>query len=884
VPLSAGTRLGHYEIIEALGAGGMGEVYKARDPRLERTVAVKVLPSHLSADPQLRQRFEREAKAISQLSHPHICVLHDVGHEDGVDFLVMELLDGETLADRLERGPVPPAEVLSIGTAIADALDRAHRQNIVHRDLKPANVMLTKSGPKLLDFGLARTLVASAGSAASALTSLPTEAAGSQPLTTEGTLLGTFQYMAPEQLEGEEADARTDVFALGAMLYEMATGRPAFAGKSRASLISSIMSSTPAPISSVQPLSPPALDRVIHTCLAKDRDERIQTAHDVKLQLQWIAEGGSQAGVPGPVATRRRSRERMAWIVAAVAGVAALALGATTLMRRAPQPALMRFQIQPPAGVLTMRDPIVSPDGQYIAFTGRDSAGQEQIWVRPLGDLDATPLPGTVGARRGFWSPDSRHLAFVHDGKLKKVAISGGTPQTLGDAPGGEDGDWGRSDVILFDGQDWVSQISGSGGLVTAATALDSAAGDNFHGWPEFLPDGKHFLVVVYGSNNRLNLAAGSLDRKGLKQLPGGPYSLIRYAPPGYLLYVRDGTLLAQPFDAGRLEFKGDPVPLAEGLPLDVFGNTPFSVSDSGVLLFQRGRSGERELAWFDRTGRRIRTDGPPGDIQNPALSPDGKRIAMRRRDPQSGDLDVWILAIDRGTVSRFTFDPQPDSAPIWSPDGAWIAFNSSRDSLGMDIYRKRSSGIGGLELLVESKNDKYPTSWSRDGRYIVYWEEVSPGNVDVRCIDLSGDRKPFDLVATPANERSGMLSPDGRWLAYASNESGRLEIYVQGFPEPQGKWQVSINGGNWPAWRSDGRELYYIGPDQRLMAVPVTAGEGLEAGIPVPLFTLPEIGPARNRYEVSADGQRFLVHVPVGLESVSPFNVVVNWQERIRR
>ncbi len=884
MPLEPGTQLGHYEILGAIGAGGMGEVYRARDPRLDRTVAIKVLPSHLSSDPALRQRFDREAKAISQLSHPNICVLHDVGHENGVDFLVMEHLEGETLADRLTHGALPPQEVLSVGAAIADALDRAHRQGIVHRDLKPGNVMLTKSGPKLLDFGLARTLAPSAGSAASALTSLPTEAAGSQPLTAEGTLLGTFQYMAPEQLEGEEADARTDVFALGALLYEMATGRPAFAGKSRASLISSIMSSSPAPISTIQPLSPPALDRVIHTCLAKDRDERIQTAHDVKLQLQWIAEGGSQAGIPAPLAHRRRSRERLAWGVAVLAGVVALALGAMALMRRTPEPELLRFRMYPPRGVLTMRSPIISPDGRYLAFLGRDSLGAESIWLRPMGELDATPLPGTAGAHRPFWSPDSRHMAFLLDGKLKRVAINGGAPQTLGDAPGGEDGAWGPADVIIFDGADSLQRISASGGLVSPATSLDRKGGEVAHGWPEFLPDRKHFLYLALNGDNALKLFAGSIDGKDVKALPGETFSFIRYAPPGYLLFVRERTLLAQPFDAKRIAFTGDPVPVAEGLPQGAFGNTDFSVSHDGTLVYQRGRSGDLELVVFDRTGRRVKTLGPAGDLQNPMWSPDGRRVAMRRRDPQSGDLDVWVLDAEHGTLSRLTFDPQTDSAPVWSPDGRWIAFNSARDSLGLDIFRKRSNGVGSLELLVHSDNEKFPTSWSSDGRYLVYWETVAAGDIDIRCIEVDGDRKPIDLVKRPGNQSSGVLSPDSRWLAYASNESGRNEIYVQGFPEPRGKWQVSLAGGAWPTWRGDGRELYFVAPDSRLMAVPVTTDEGFQTGVPVPLFVIPQIGPARNRYDVSRDGQRFLVHVPFGLESATPFDVVVNWQESLSK
>jgi dipeptidyl aminopeptidase/acylaminoacyl peptidase len=397
-------------------------------------------------------------------------------------------------------------------------------------------------------------------------------------------------------------------------------------------------------------------------------------------------------------------------------------------------------------------------------------------------------------------------------------------------------------------------------------------------------PDGRHFFYNEFLGAGNLQLAVGSLDDEKATLLPGGPFSRVRYAPPGHVLFVREGTLMAQPFDARRRVFTGDPVPVADGVPSTPNGSAEFSVSTSGVLVYQRGRSGELELAEFERDGRRVRTLGPSGDIQNPVLSPDGRRIAMRRRDPQSRDLDVWTLDVERGTLARFTFDPESDSAPLWSPDGQWIAFNSDRDSLGADIYRKRASGVGGLELLVESANEKFPTSWSADGRYLVYWERVAGANLDIFAIDVEGERKPIPLVTGPGSQSTGMLSPDGRWLAYTSSESGRPEIYVQGFPEAGGKWQVSLAGGTWPAWRGDSRELYFVGSDQRLMAVAVGGSEGFEAGIPAPLFTLPQIGQARNRYDVSRDGRRFIAHVPVGFESIAPFDVVVNWQKRIAR
>ncbi|HSS45480.1 MAG TPA: protein kinase, partial [Thermoanaerobaculia bacterium] len=553
--LAAGTRLGPYEITGALGAGGMGEVYRARDTRLERTVAVKVLPSHLSASPEVRQRFEREAKTISQLSHPHICALYDVGREGDTEYLVMELLEGETLSERLAKGPLPLEQTLRYGIETADALDKAHRQGIVHRDLKPGNVMLTKSGVKLLDFGLAKAMAPPAPRGS--LTALPTQ----QGLTQEGTILGTFQYMAPEQLEGKETDTRSDIFAFGAVLYEMATGRKAFSGSSQASLITAIMSSEPASISSVQPMTPPALDRVVKTCLAKDPDDRWQTAHDVMLQLKWIAEGGSQAGVPGPIVARRKSRERLAWGMAAVAFLMALAAVSAFLylQDRREAPRMVRSSILLPEKLrfdLGTVPVAVSPDGRRIAFAASDAEGKKLLWVRSLDALSAQPLAGTDGACCPFWSPDGRFLGFFASGKLKKVEASGGPAQTLCDAPNNRGGTWNRAGEIAFApaARDPIQRVPSSGGAATPATKLDSSRGEISHRWPFFLPDGRHFLYFAmgafYGPKAVSNgIYVGSLDSQERRLLLRAD-SNVAYAPPGYLLFLRERTLMAQPFNA----------------------------------------------------------------------------------------------------------------------------------------------------------------------------------------------------------------------------------------------------------------------------------------------------------------------------------------------
>ncbi len=876
--LSAGTKLGPYEILAPIGAGGMGEVYRAKDTRLGRDVAVKVLPASLSSSAELRQRLDREAKTISALSHPHICTLHDVGHQDGIDYLVMEYLEGETLADRLGKSALPMDQALRIGIEILGALDAAHRSGIIHRDLKPGNVMLTKSGVKLLDFGLAKLAVPDK-SGVSQATSLPTALQESQPLTTRGTILGTFQYMAPEQLEGGEADARSDIFAFGCVLYEMLTGQKAFTGKSQASLIGSIMNSDPAPISSIQPMIPASLDRIVKGCLAKEPEHRWSTAHDVMLQLQWIAEGGSMAGVPAPVVARRKNREKLAWglFAAALVGAAALAYG---FVRRAPQPPpIVRFDIVPPPEIATMDVPRISPDGRTLAFDATDLEGKARIWVRPLNSLVAQPLPGTEGGVRPFWSPDSKYVAFISEGVMKKVDVSGGPPTKICDAPGGSDGTWSPEGVILWDGTgtDPIYRVSAAGGSRAVAVGLDAALKQTGVGWPEFLPDGRHFLYLANGEKPEDSAYwIGSIDSKEREKLAPAQ-TLVTYSPPGYLLFVRDRTLVAQPFDAKARRITGEPVPLAEKIGTDNVGLARFSVSRNGVLAYRTGETGGR-LLWRDRAGRELDTLGDPGDYANPSLSPSGDRLAFNLTDSRNGKGDIWIRDLARGVNSRFSLGPGNNVRPVWSPDGERIVFTSDRGG-PFDIYEKSSRGAGEEKLILKSDEPKSASSWTRDGRYIGFTTRNQKTLQDAWALPTFGDRKPIAIAASPFAESQPMFSPDGRLVAYVSNESGRDEIYLQTFPDAGGKWQVSNGGGSDPSWRGDGKELYYRSPDGKLMAVEIRGGADVQAGIPQALFVLRvRPGIPRNKYAPSADGQKFLVAAPLGRDAMSPTTIVLNW------
>jgi Tol biopolymer transport system component len=881
--LAPNTRLGPYEIIAPLGAGGMGEVYRARDPRLGRDVAIKVLPEHLSASPELRARFEREARTVSSLNHPHICTLHDIGREGDTDFLVLELVEGETLAERLAKGPLPAVDTLRIGIEIADALDKAHRAGIVHRDLKPGNIMLAKSGAKLMDFGLARA--AGLGPGAASLSQSPTM---TRPLTAEGSIVGTFQYMSPEQLDGGEADARADLWALGAVLYEMATGQKAFKGHSQASLIASILKEEPQPISQVQPLAPPALDRLIRACLAKDPEQRVQTAHDVKLHLQWIAEGGSQAGVPAPVAARRRRRESLAWVVAAVALVGALGLAMTGMLRRPAPPGVLRFQVDGPSNAATLGWPRLSPDGTMLAFLASDSNGVQRIWVRPLAALEPRSLPGTEGAGRPFWSPDSRFLGYIAESKLRKVPVAGGPPVTLADTPSGWDGTWGTRDLILFDGgpNDSIRGVPASGGTVRGYTRFDRAANESQQGWPFFLPDGKHFLYVSSrgAALNQGSITIGTIDSDRTRTL-GQTDGRVEYVPQGYLVFTREGTLMAQPFDARALKTTGDPVPVGENITM---GNAAgfFSVSATGMLAYRSGRGREQsQLRWFDRSGKPLGDAGAAAEYRDVALSPDGSRLALTIVDAQKGREDVWVRHLARGVTSRLTFDDGNEINPVWSPDGERIAYASDRTG-GFRVYTRLASGVGG-EDSVATVGDGIngPTAWSRDGTTLAV-RHLGANAWDIWLVPLSPGVKPLLIVSTPFNDQWARFSPDGRWVAYQSTQSGRNEVYVQAASGAGGKWQVSTAGGNQPWWRADGRELYYRALDQAITAVPVTAGERFEAGTPLPLFRTPivETTLTGQRWLPTQDGQRFLVNMPLRGPELPRFTVVTNWTADLKR
>ena len=877
----------------------MGEVYRAKDTRLDRTVAVKVLPSHLSTSADVRQRFEREAKTVSQLSHPHICALYDVGREGETEYLVMELLEGETLTDRLARGPLSTDQTLKFGIEIADALDRAHRQGIVHRDLKPGNVMLTKSGVKLLDFGLAKVMTPAAPQ--SALTSLPTMA-GAANLTQEGTILGTFQYMSPEQLEGKEADARSDIFAFGAVLYEMATGRKAFSGASQASLISSIMKEEPAPITTVQAMAPLALDRAVRKCLAKDPEERWQSAGDLRSELVWIAEG-SQTGVAAPIVAKRGSRERVAWALFALAAAAAAALAlASGLLRRAPQPGRpVRTSILVPEKRF-LNFVAISPDGSHLALVTGILGGKRQLWVRSLDELSPQLLAGTDNADFPFWSPDGKSIGFFADGKLKRIDASGGPAVVLCSASsGGLGGTWGRDGTILFAlPSDPIQRVPETGGAPTPVTKLDAARHESGHRYPWFLPDGRHFLYMAANlagaPDDPANMIrVSSIDSKIDRALIPA-YSNVVYAPAstgsseGYLLFHRDGNVFAQPFDLSRLEVKGQVIPIAQHVAAYSFywRQAIFSASENGTLALGMSTTSPSTLSWFDRNGRALGAVGEPmffvsgltGGVGRCRISPDGRQLAATVFEPSTRNSDIWLYDLVRGVQTRFTSGPTANADPVWSPDGRQIVFDSDRKHQG-DVYRKATGG-GAEEVVLEGEGQRVPDDWSPDGRFLALEvrEATKERRVNLSILPLSGEGKLTTFLRRSTATGEARFAPDGRWLAYTSEESGRIEIYVSAFPGPGQRWQVSSAGGTQPRWGRDGKELYYLSTDLKLMSVEIRrSGETLEPGIPAVLF---EPHPLPTFFEAAADGQRFLV-MSAGVEQSPPITLVQNWASELK-
>ena len=889
-----GKRLGSYQIISLVGAGGMGEVYRARDTRLDRTVAIKVLPERLAERTDLRERFEREARTIASLNHPNICTLYDVGREGGTDYLVMEYVEGETLAERLKKGPLPVEQVLRYAIEIADALDKAHRKGITHRDLKPGNIMLTKSGAKLLDFGLAK--LSQEAKPEIPLSELPT---AKDAITAQGAILGTLQYMAPEQLEGKEVDARTDIFAFGVVVYEMATAKKAFEGKSQASLIAKILETEPPPISSLQPMAPPTLDRVVKRCLSKDPDDRWQTARDLEVELKWITEREPQIGAPAVTQTGiRRLGRREALVSAGVLlSLALIAALVTWILKPAavsPRP-VSRFTITlPPGQQFQVPDngPVValSPDGTQVAYSAQQG-GTQQLYLRAMDSLEARPIPGTqvptgsLADADPFFSPDGQWLGFFARGKLMKVSVNGGAAIALCDTIGLPEGaSWGSQGTIVFGGgAEPLLQVSESGGTPHPITHLEK--GEIGHSWPEFLPDGKTLLFVADSTGNNSSGAqivaqmVGTGERRALVQ---GTYP--RYSASGHVIYMQGGTLMAAPFDPQQVKITGPAVPTVEGVLQSIRGGeAQYSVSSTGSLAYVpgNGQTAQLKLVWVSRKGEEQLLAAPAHAYANPRLSPDGRRVAVGILEQ---DRQVWLYDLARDTLTRLTFQGNNNVTPFWTPDGKRIVYISNKDG-PRNLYWQLADGSGGLERLTTSERVDIPSSWSPDGRLLAFSEVAAPQGYDIWVLRLS-DRKPQPFLQTQFNEAAAQFSPDGNWVAYASDESGRNEIYVQPYPGPGGKWQISTDGGREPLWNRNGRELFYRNGN-KMMSVEIATKPSFSLGTPKVLFewryeSLPGI--STPNYDVSPDGQRFLM-LKAAQQDVSAreIDVVLNWFEELK-
>jgi Tol biopolymer transport system component len=903
--LTPGIRLGPYEIVSALGAGGMGEVYRARDTRLDRTVAVKILSPLLSEDPILRQRFEREAKAISSLNHPHICILHDVGHQDGTDFLVMEYLEGETLSKRLDKGPLPLAQALKYGVEIADALDKAHRSGVIHRDLKPGNIMLTTSGAKLLDFGLAKAAVPLAAGAT--LTAVATR---STPVTQRGTIVGTFQYMSPEQIEGKDVDARTDIFSFGSLLYEMVTGKRAFPGKSQLSVASAILEKDPEPISTLQPLAPRALDHAIRLCLAKDSEERWQTARDLLLELKWITEAGSQAEVTAPVISHWKLRERLAWVAAGALGIA-LAGAAVGWWRTDRTAALatplirLEAELSPGAMIDRFRGAwlALSPDGTRIAVAESDPSGKWRLVARSLDQSQFAPLFGADRGRAPFFSADSQWIAFFADGKLKKIPVQGGTSVTLCDAPGFPRGaSWGDDGNIVAafnDGATGLVKVPSGGGAPTTLTQLSKENGETAHGWPQVLLGGQAVLFTAYrgGSFDDGEIVFVSLKTGERKTVYRGGF-FGRYLSSGHLVFLRQNTLFAAPFDLKRLALTAVPQPVIEEVNSTVRGGGDFDSSRNGTVVYvsSKGPSSDRQIAWLDSTGQTKPLQETPGHYEGPRFSPDGKRLAI---ELAAGPVqaDIWVKDLERDTMSRLTHLPGRSNVPLWTPDGRGIVF-ITRYHEAPGIYWVRADGTGEPQLLMGVDGKMlFPSSISPDGKRLAYTQFYPDGRVEIWTAPVEGDSehprlgKPEAFLQTSFSESHPVFSPDGRWLAYASNESGTEELYVRSFPGPGGKVQISTGGGSYPIWSRKEHKLYFLTADWRIMVLDYSVnGDSFVPGKPQmwssrSLIYMGGLYP----YDLASDGKRFAVLLDAaGAEQeqkrTESVVVLMNFFEELRR
>ncbi|MGI9069589.1 MAG: protein kinase domain-containing protein [Pyrinomonadaceae bacterium] len=902
--IDAGTRLGRYEIRSKIGEGGMGVVYRARDEKLNRDVAIKVLPPAFSEDVDRLRRFEQEAQATGTLNHPNILAVYDVGAHEGAPYVVSELLEGETLRQRLNEGSLGERKAIDYAVQIAGGLAAAHEKAIVHRDLKPDNIFITKDDRvKILDFGLAKLVESMIDGHAQ------TDIATRKLHTDPGTVVGTVGYMSPEQVRGQHVDHRSDVFSFGVVLYEMLSGRRAFHGDSAVETLNAILKDEPAELSQTSAKINPALERIVRRCLEKKPERRFQSAYDLTFAIEEVlTPSGPAAGwsalPPGvgeaqmrPKIWRLLGDARLAWIAAA-----ALLLGtmgfAWSYFRRQPavEARVMKFSIMPPEK--TNFDHIaVSPDGKWLAFTAA-TGGKVQLWMRALEALEAKALAGTEGATLPFWSPGSRFIGFFAGGKLKKIEVSGGLPARLCDVRAGTGGTWSRDGVILFSalGGDGLSRVSASGGEVTSVIRPDWKRQESDFGNPFFLPDGLHFFYSKWsGQKEARGVYLASLDG-ALNQwlLPDDSNAVYAASDKGegYLLFGREGALMAQPFDAARRQLTGEPFSVT-GQVRTHFDNVishrrSFSVSENGVLVFDPFPNRLRnQLIWVDREGKQTGSPAGPDNVSKLRLSPDDKRFMVERLDMQTGNNDLWLSDLTGGNATRFTFDPANDSFPVWSPDGDRIIWSSNREG-AYHLYEKATNGAGQDALLLKSDYFKFPLDWSRDGRFIIYREINPKTKLDVWVLPVgpqAGEQKPFPVLQTEANETTAVLSPDGQWLAYSSDESGVYEIYVQSFPAGGGKRQVSRGGGIAPHWRGDGKELFYHAPDGKLMAAAVKGGASFEAGPPEALFDFRPSGNSRGSdYSVTADGQKFLLSTIVETEATAPLTVVINWTANLKR
>ncbi len=890
MPIAPNTKFDHYEIIAPLGKGGMGEVYRARDTRLNREVAIKVLPGDVAHDAERLRRFGQEALATSSLNHPNILMVYDFGNYEGNPYLVMELLEGEELRAQLEQGAIAPRQALEYGQQIAAGLTAAHERGVVHRDLKPENLFVTNDNHvKILDFGLAKLRPPRNTPTGSGV-------ATQKQFTNPGTVMGTVAYMSPEQVRGQDLEQRSDIFSFGLVLYEMLAGQRAFTGESQAELMAAIAKEQPRDLSELNSKVTPQLEKIVRRCLEKKPERRFQTASDLGFALEALTTPSSSGAnrteavqALDTVATTKRGgwRDRIGWVAAGVLALVLLALGLAYFRRPMPEAETVRLSLMPPEKVTRFDWPTISPDGRTLAFIATFE-GKTELWVRPLHATTAKPLARATPTNWLFWSPDSRFIAFFHEGKLKKIAPTGGTADTICDATimGGA---WNQEGVILFVTglASGIKRISANGGAVTQVTTVDSTRGEITHQFPVFLPDGRHFLFFARNTDPAKSCVY-------LASLEGGAPRLLMLADnrtvavavnpsaqaEGWLLFTRQGVLLAQPFDFRRKELVGERVQLVTQVLVDGFGAGRFSVAANGTLALLEG-SAEQQFTWLDRAGKRIATVGQSGLWSSQRLSPDEQRLVVGRRESQALTIDLYLWDLARRTETRFTFDPENDLAPVWSPDGSRIVWASSRGGV-QNLYMKAASGAGQDELLWRSASSNIPLSWSADGRFLLFSEFASQTRGDLRVLPMEGERKPWPWLNTPAVETVAAFSPDGKWIAYQSDESGRHEIYVQAFapgaPASGGKVPVSTGGGQSPVWRRDARELYYRSSDNKLIAVDVTPDAQVKVGVPRELFTV------ISDFEAARDGQRFLIATSAAETAVPPFTVVLNWMAEVKK